>query len=172
MDDSLAISLPRGLLDHADRLAQQLAVSPERVFALALEALGQRVGAAGDQAVSQRSRQINQGDLFWIRPDDAADLGYYRHPYVVIQDDIINHSRITTVVVCALTSNRRQANAPGNVLLDDGEADLPRRSVVDVAKVSSVPITWLGEYIGTLDQRRVQQIFAGMRFLQLSFFTR
>ncbi|NTU76793.1 MAG: type II toxin-antitoxin system PemK/MazF family toxin, partial [Alphaproteobacteria bacterium] len=70
-------------------------------------------------------------------------------------------------VVCALTSNIMQAGAPGNVLLEAGEANLPRQSVVVVSKVSAIDKTQLGEYIGSLSGSRVQQILAGMRFLQL-----
>ena len=115
---------------------------------------------------------INQGDIYWIQDEESSgtELGYYPHPYVVIQDDVINHSRVNTVVVCALTSNLRQAKAPGNVLLEAGEASLPRQSVVVVSKVSSVAKSRLGEYLGTLTEQRVNQILAGMRFLQESFF--
>lgn len=115
---------------------------------------------------------INQGDIYWIQAEEqgATELGYYLHPYVVIQDNILNHSRINTVVVCALTSNMKQANAPGNVLLDTGEANLPQQSVVVVSKVSTVDKTQMGKYIGTLSEQRVKQILAGMRFLQASFF--
>ena len=42
----------------------------------------------------------------------------FAHPHVVVQDDVFNRSRITTVVVCALTTNLQGANEPGNVLLD------------------------------------------------------
>ena len=116
---------------------------------------------------------IHQGDIYWIQEKDphGSELGYYPHPYVVIQDDVLNFSRIHTVVVCALTSNLKQANAPGNILLEAGEANLPRQSVVVVSKVSTVDKTQLGEYIGTLTPQRVNQILAGMRFLHLSFFT-
>ena len=44
----------------------------------------------------------------------------------------------------------KQANAPGNVLLDVGEANLPKQSVVVVSKVSAVDKTQLGEQIGSL----------------------
>ncbi|MEJ2746802.1 MAG: type II toxin-antitoxin system PemK/MazF family toxin [Anaerolineae bacterium] len=116
--------------------------------------------------------EINRGDIYWIQVEEPgqSELGFYPHPYVVVQDDVFNHSRIHTVVVCALTSNLKQANAPGNVLLDAGEADLPQQSVVVVSKVSTVDKKQLGEYIGTLSERRVKQILAGMRFLQSSFF--
>lgn len=82
------------------------------------------------------------------------------------------HSRIHTVVVCALTSNLKRANAPGNVLLEVGEANLSKHSVVEVAKVSSVGKTQLGDYIGSLTENRVNQILAGLRFQQRSYFDR
>lgn len=114
---------------------------------------------------------INQGDIFWVQLQDSPDAeAGIPHPYVVVQDNILNHSRLTTVVVCALTSNLRRASLPGNVLLDAGEANLPRQSVVEVSKVSSVEKTQLGEYIGSLTEERINQIFAGMRFLQASFY--
>ena len=101
-----------------------------------------------------------------MKEPDGSEPGY-THPHVVIQDDVINHSRIQTVVVCALTTNAKRANAPGNVLLEPGEANLPRQSIVVVSQVSTVEKAQLGEYIGSLTQQRVDQILAGMRFLQL-----
>lgn len=59
---------------------------------------------------------------------------------------------------------------PGNVLLEAGEANLSRQSVVEVAKVSTIYKAQLGEYIGSLRPERIEQIQAGMRFLQKSFF--
>jgi mRNA interferase MazF len=117
---------------------------------------------------------INQGELYWIQADTStgSDLGYYPHPYVVVQDNLFNHSRIKTVVVCALTTNLNQAGLPGNLLLDAGEGDLPKRSVVVASKVSAVAKSQLGEYIGRLSEERVEQILAGLRFLQRSFFKR
>ncbi len=110
---------------------------------------------------------INQGDIFWIPLDVAngAALGI-THPHVVIQDNIINRSRINTLVVCALTTNANRAKSPGNVLLEIGEANLPKQSIVVVSQVSTVDKSQLGEYIGSLSQERINQIFAGMQFLQ------
>src|SRR5690242_18819080 len=117
--------------------------------------------------------RINRGDVFWIGPDDSrGPVPSYSHPHVVVQDDVFNHSRITTVVVCALTSNLHRANEPGNVLLDVGEGNLPRQSVVVVSQISSVEKTRLGERIGSLSDARVEQILAGLRFQQVSFFAR
>lgn len=114
---------------------------------------------------------INRGDVFWIAPDDSREpISNYPHPHVVIQDDVFNHSRITTVVVCALTSNMKRAHEPGNVLLEVGEGNLPKQSVVIVSQVSSVEKARLGERIGAISDERVEQILAGLRFQQASFF--
>ncbi len=79
---------------------------------------------------------INQGDIYWIDGKEAAgsELGQHRHPYVVVQEDVFNHSRIDTVVVCALTTYMKHANAYGNVLLEMGEGNLPKQSAVVVSK--------------------------------------
>lgn len=113
---------------------------------------------------------IRRGDLFWIAPDDSrGPAPDYAHPHVVVQDDLFNRSRIATVVVCALTSNLRRASEPGNVLLDPGEGDLPRQSVVVVSQIDSVEKTRLRERIGTLSHERVEQVLAGLRFQQRMF---
>jgi mRNA interferase MazF len=96
----------------------------------------------------------------------------YSHPHVVVQDDVFNHSRVTTVIVCALTSNLDRAKEPGNVLLEAGEGNLAKQSVVVVSQVSSVDKARLGERIGSLSEARVEQILAGLRFQQVSFFAR
>ena len=92
------------------------------------------------------------------------------HPHLVIQDDVFNRSRIGTVVVCTVTSNLRRAAEPGNVLLEAGEGGLEKPSVLVVSQVASLYKTRLGERIGMLSSARVDQVLAGMRFLQASFF--
>jgi mRNA interferase MazF len=119
------------------------------------------------------ARVVNQGDVFWIEPDPSrGSVPGVAHPHVVVQDDVFNHSRIGTVVVCALSSNPARAGEPGNVALEAGEAGLAKRSVVVVSQVSSLYKARLGEHIGVLSPQRVAQILAGMRFLQASFFDR
>jgi mRNA interferase MazF len=70
---------------------------------------------------------IGQGDVFWIDLGAPSGSGPgFLHPYVVIQNDVYNRSRIGTVVVCGVTSNLKRAEMPGNVLLEEGEANFPR----------------------------------------------
>lgn len=109
---------------------------------------------------------INQGDVFWIELDEpsGSEPGY-RHPHVVIQNNVFNRSHIQTVVVCALTSNLRRARAPGNVLLEPGEANLPKHSVVNISQIFTVDKSQLSEKIGTLSAHRVREILHGIRLL-------
>lgn len=109
---------------------------------------------------------ISQGDVYWVDLGEptGSEPGY-RHPHVVIQNNVFNRSQIRTVVVCALTSNLKRADAPGNVLLENGEANLPRQSVVNVSQVFTVDKAYLGEYIGTLSARRVREILSGVKLV-------
>jgi mRNA interferase MazF len=50
--------------------------------------------------------------------------------------------------------------------LNVGEANLPKQSIVVVSQVSTVKKTCLGEFIGSLSKERVEEILAGMVFLQ------
>lgn len=109
---------------------------------------------------------IRQGEIYWIELEDPVESGPgYRHPHVVIQNNVFNWSRINTVVVCALTSNLRRAEVPGNVVLEAGEGGLPKQSVVVVSQVFTVDKGQLTEYIGTLSGRRVRQIVEGVKLV-------
>jgi len=109
---------------------------------------------------------INQGDVFWVDlGEPSGSEPAYRHPHVVIQNNLFNHSRINTVVVCVITSNLKRAQAPGNVLLEKGEANLPKQSVVNVSQIFTVDKRDLAEKIGTLSRQRVRQILDGIRLL-------
>ena len=109
---------------------------------------------------------INQGDIFWVDLDEPTGSSPgYRHPHVVIQNNVFNRSRINTVVVCALTSNLQRANAPGNVLLAPGEGDLPKPSVAVVSQLFTVDKSQLSELIGTISKKRLRQIVDGVKLL-------
>lgn len=123
--------------------------------------------------MSETSTTINRGDVFWIPADDArGPAPSYAHPHVVVSEDVFNHSRVSTVIVCALTTNLGKASEPGNVLLDPGEGSLPKQSVIVVSQVSSVEKARLGERIGSLSSDRVEQAVTGLRFLQKAYFAR
>ncbi len=109
---------------------------------------------------------IRQGDIFWVDlgPPSGSAPGY-RHPHLVIQNNLFNQSKINTVVVCALTSNLKRAEAPGNLLLSKGEANLKKQSVVNISQIVTVDKTDLAEKIGTLAPARMKQVIEGMKLL-------
>jgi len=106
---------------------------------------------------------VKQGDVFWITPNEVNEIeSDHTHPHVVVQVNAQNK-----VTVCALTTNLKRSKDPGNVLLDEGEAGLPKQSVIIASQVSIVDVTQLGEFIGTLTEQRIQQVLAGIRFLKI-----
>jgi mRNA interferase MazF len=109
---------------------------------------------------------IRQGDVYWVDPGSSSGSGpAFLHPHVVVQNDIVNQSRLATVIVCTLSTQMKRAIAPGNVLLDFGEANLPKRSVVNVSQLFTVDKADLIEKIGTLSPERVQEILNGVYLL-------
>ncbi len=110
---------------------------------------------------------IEMGDVFWIPlfNEDGVQNPIV-HPHVVIQDTVINQSRIETLVVCSISTNMKRASEHGNILLELGEGNLPKHSIIVVSQISMVKKSQLGEYIGSLEKRRMEQIFAGMKYVQ------
>jgi mRNA interferase MazF len=109
---------------------------------------------------------IKQGDIYWI--DFGMPKGSepgFRHPHIVIQNNVFNASKIRTVVVCALTSNLKWAKSPGNVLLKKGEGNIPKDSVVNISQIETVDKSFLTEKIGTLSRSRIKQIMEGIHLL-------
>lgn len=109
---------------------------------------------------------IQQGDVFWVDLDvPSGSSPGYRRPCVVIQKDTFNRSHISTTVICIISSNLNLARSPGNVLLSEGEANLAKRSVVNISQLFTVDKQELQEKIGALTERNLQRVLNGIRFL-------
>lgn len=110
--------------------------------------------------------EIRQGDIFWVDLDEprGSEPGFTR-PFVVIQNNVFNQSRLNTVLVTALTTNLARAKAAGNVLLNKGEAKLAKQSVVVVSQTAAIDRGQLREKIGKLSKQRVDEIIAGIKLL-------
>jgi mRNA interferase MazF len=106
---------------------------------------------------------INQGDIYWVDLNDpfGSEPGY-SHPAVVIQNNLYNQSKISTVIICMLTSDPKYARMSSNVLLEKGEANLSKASIVNVSQLLTVDKTQLGEFIGMLPRKRIYQILDGV----------
>ncbi len=109
---------------------------------------------------------IKKGNVYWCSVQTTDGSTTVPHPYVVIQDTVINQSRIHTVVICGITTNMKKASWPGNIVLESGEANLMQKSIVDVSQVSVVQKIELGDFIGELSNSRLVQLFSGMKIIQ------
>ena len=110
--------------------------------------------------------EIRQGQVYWLDFGPAAGSApAERHPCVVVQNDVFNRSAIATSVVCLITSNLTRANAPGNVLLKKGEANLPKASVVNISQLLTVDKAELVECAGKVSVTSAGAVRDGLHLL-------
>lgn len=109
---------------------------------------------------------IQRGEVWW------ADLGEptgsepgFRRPLVIVQADPFNRSRIATTIAVILTSNLRLLDAPGNVLIQAQEAELPRDSVANVSQVVTLDRDMLIERVSCLGNRTMSRLDHGLRLV-------
>ena len=85
------------------------------------------------------------------------------HDQKPIDMEVLNDSRISTDIMLAITLTLKFAELPGNVVLNKGEANLPRKCVVNVTQIKSVDRRSLKEKIGTLSKKRVDEVESGLK---------
>ncbi|MGN6722498.1 MAG: type II toxin-antitoxin system PemK/MazF family toxin, partial [Marmoricola sp.] len=82
-----------------------------------------------------------------------------------VSSDRFNRSRISTVIVTAITSNLRLSAAPGNVELEAGDARLSKDCVVNVSQTMMVDRTRLVEASGHLETGLMRRVDEGLRLV-------
>ncbi len=109
---------------------------------------------------------IRKGSIYWVdfSPGKGSEpMG--RRPGLVVQNDLLNNSKLNTVVVVAITSTLKFGELPGNVVLRKGEANLPKKSVINVTQLKTVDKDSLTEKIGSLKKKRMDQVYEGMKLI-------
>ena len=109
---------------------------------------------------------IRKGSVYWVdfSPGKASEPIGRRHG-LVVQNDLLNDSKLNTVIVVAVTSTLKFGELPGNVNLRKGEANLPKRSVVNMTQIKTVDKNSLREKIGGLTKKRMAQVYEGMKII-------
>jgi mRNA interferase MazF len=113
---------------------------------------------------------IRQGSIYWVdfSPGKGSEpLG--RRPGLVIQNDILNDSKLNTVIMLAITSTMKFGELPGNVILRKGESNLPKKCVINTTQIKSVDKTSIKEKIGTLSKKRMDEINEGLKLVMNLF---
>jgi mRNA interferase MazF len=109
---------------------------------------------------------IRNGSIYWV--DFSPGKGSEpkgRRPGLVVQNDILNDSKLSTVIMLAITSTMKFGELPGNVILRKGEANLPKKCVVNVTQIKSVDKKSLKEKIGELSKKRMEEVYEGVKLV-------
>ena len=109
---------------------------------------------------------IRKGSVYWVDFSPAkGSEPKGRRPGLVIQNNLLNDSKLNTVIVAAITSTLKFGELPGNVALLKGEANLPKRSVVNMTQIKTVDKSSLKEKIGSLSKDRISEVYEGMKLV-------
>lgn len=109
---------------------------------------------------------IQRGEIWWASlPEPVGSEPGSRRPVLVVQADSFNRSRICTVLVVALTSNLRLAEAPGNVLLPASCSGLPQDSVANVSQVLTADRSFLSSRVSSLTAETMAEVSQGLRLV-------
>ncbi len=110
---------------------------------------------------------MKKGEIWWASLEDprGSEPGF-RRPVVIISSNEFNKSKIQTVIVAAITSNARLAEAPGNFKLTKKSSGLSRESVVNISQILTLDKSFFNEKLGKLNAKQVQLLNYG---LQLAF---
>lgn len=109
---------------------------------------------------------IRNGSIYWVDFSPAkGSEPRGRRPGLVIQNNVLNDSKLNTVVMVAITTTLKFGDLPGNVILRKGEANLPRKCVVNVTQIKSVDKKSIKEEIGTLPAQRLKEVQEGIKLI-------
>jgi mRNA interferase MazF len=109
---------------------------------------------------------IRKGYNYWVdfSPRKGSEpIG--RRPGLVIQNDILNDSKLNTVTMLAITSTMKFGELLGNVILRKGEANLPKKCVINTTQIKSVDKTSIKEKIGSLSKKRMDEVHNGLKLV-------
>jgi mRNA interferase MazF len=108
--------------------------------------------------------EVKRGEIWWAdlaepRGSEPGD----RRPVLIVQDDHLTASALSTVMIVPLTTNLRRAEAIGNVALARRDTGLARESVALVCQVMTLDKTFLDAVVRRLPARLMRSIDLGLR---------
>lgn len=107
---------------------------------------------------------MRRGEVWWASlPEPSGSGPKLRRPVLVVQSNPFNESRISTVLVVAITSNSALASAPGNICLSRSESGLSKPSVINVSQVLTIDRLLLTGRVKLLPSAVVQRVNDGLR---------
>ncbi len=106
---------------------------------------------------------MRRGEIWWASlPTPRGSEPGHRRPILIVSADAYNRSAIQTVLVVAITSNERLAEAPGNVRVTRKQSGLSKVSVINVSQVLTLDKGFLTERIRKLPDPAMQEVSVGL----------
>jgi len=109
---------------------------------------------------------IRKGTIYWVNFSGNHDSGEKElRPCLVIQNNVLNESRLNTTVVVVITSILAFGKLPGNVVIEKGAANMPWEGVVNVSQVMSIEKINIEEKIGALSGELMKKVCDGLKLI-------
>lgn len=109
---------------------------------------------------------MQRGEIYWVTlPEPMGSGPGYMRPCLVIQADQFNASRLTTVIVCSLSSNLRLVRLPGNLLLRQSETGLAKDSVLRLTEILTIDRSLLGDLAGRVPDHLMAAVDNALRMV-------
>jgi mRNA interferase MazF len=109
---------------------------------------------------------IRRGQIWWAdMPEPRGSEPGFRRPVLVVQANEFNQSRISTILIAAITTNLSLANAPGNVLLPRRMSGLRHESVINVTQLLALDRSFLIDEVGRISPPFQALVDEGLRLV-------
>ena len=106
---------------------------------------------------------MTRGEIWFV--DFGLPIGSevgFRRPAIVLQNDVLNESKLKTVVVLPLTTNTVYADLPNNILLEKEVTGLTKDSVTQPHLIVHVDKRRLSEKVSSLDKVAMEKVLKGV----------
>ena len=106
---------------------------------------------------------MTRGEIWW--GDFGLPLGSevgFKRPVIILQNNVLNESKLKTVIVLPLTTNTIYADLPNNILLEKEITGLSKDSVTQPHLIIHVDKFRLTEKVRKLDSKTLEKVLNGV----------
>jgi mRNA interferase MazF len=109
---------------------------------------------------------MKRGEIYWVDlPDPVGSGPGYRRPMLVVQDDLLNASRLRTTIMLAISTNLELVRLRGNLLLKAEETGLPKDSVLLSNYIYTVDRSIVGSLAGQVPDHLMLSVDSSLRLV-------
>jgi len=108
-----------------------------------------------------------KGEIWWADLPETFDTSEpaKRRPVLIIQNDKMNRSGISTVIVAAITRNIKLALMPANITLEKIDSGLPKTSVINFSQIATLDRSRLLGQVSMLPKKYIAMINQSIQYI-------